>query len=206
MTRLLDRAQSRTTDPELFAGLVHACRYCGLLDASRAAHERARHLDKLIRLNRTRADYLTKFEELIESYNAGSRNIEDLFAELLALSRTLNDEQQRHVRERLSEEELVVFDILTRPAPGLSSEERAEVKKVARELLEKLKQLLVLNWRQKATARSQVKLAIEDVLDQGLPRSYTPDLYKQKCSAVFEHFYETYGDRGASLYRSGGLS
>jgi type I restriction enzyme R subunit len=159
------------------------------------------HLDKLIRLNRTRTDYLTKFEELIESYNAGSRNIEDLFAELLALSRTLNDEQQRHVRERLSEEELVVFDILTRPAPELDQEERAEVKKVARELLDKLKQLLVLNWRQKATARSQVKLAIEDLLDHGLPRAYSPDLYQQKCSAVFEHFYETYGDRGVSIYR-----
>ena len=159
------------------------------------------HLDKLIRLNRTRADYLTKFEELIESYNAGSRNIEDLFAELLALSRTLNDEQQRHVRERLSEEELVVFDILTRPAPELGPEERAEVKKVAKELLEKLKQLLVLEWRQKASARSQVKLAIEEVLDQGLPRAYSPDLYQQKCSAVFEHFYETYGDRGVSIYR-----
>jgi type I restriction enzyme, R subunit len=162
------------------------------------------HLDKLIRLNRTRADYLTKFEELIESYNAGSRNIEDLFAELLALSRTLNDEQQRHVRERLSEEEPVVFDILTRPAPGLSSEERAEVKKVARELLDKLKQLLVINWRQKATARSQVKLAIEDLLDHGLPRAYSPDLYQQKCSAVFEHFYETYGDRGVSIYPTAG--
>ena len=162
------------------------------------------HLDKLIRLNRTRADYLTKFEELIESYNAGSRNIEDLFAELLALSRTLNDEQQRHVRERLSEEELVVFDILTRPAPELGPEERAEVKKVAKELLEKLKQLLVLEWRQKASARSQVKLAIEEMLDQGLPRAYSPDLYQQKCSAVFEHFYETYGDRGASLYQSSG--
>jgi len=49
MTRLLERAQSRTTDPELFAGLVHACRYCGLLDASRAADEQARRLDKLIR-------------------------------------------------------------------------------------------------------------------------------------------------------------
>ncbi|MGE5709008.1 MAG: type I restriction endonuclease subunit R, partial [Nitrospira sp.] len=161
-------------------------------------------LDKLVRLNRTRADYLTKFEELIESYNAGSRNIEDLFAELLALSRTLNEEQQRHVRERLSEEELVVFDILTRPAPELAPEERAEVKKVARELLEKLKTLLVLEWRHKASARSQVKLAIEELLDQGLPRSYTPDLYKQKCSAVFEHFYETYGDRGASIYPAAG--
>jgi len=49
MTRLLERAHSRTTDPDLFAGLVHACRYCGLLDASRAADERARRLDKLIR-------------------------------------------------------------------------------------------------------------------------------------------------------------
>jgi type I restriction enzyme R subunit len=45
-----------------------------------------------------------------------------------------------------------------------------------------------------------VKLAIEDALDQGLPRAYTPDLYKQKCSAVFEHVYETYGDRGTSQY------
>ena len=160
-------------------------------------------LDKLIRLNRTRADYLAKFEELIESYNAGSRNIDELFKELLALSRSLNVEQERHVRENLSEEELVIFDILTRPAPALNAEERTELKKVAKDLLEKLMQLLVLNWRQTVTARSRVKLAIEDVLDQGLPRAYTPDLYKQKCSAVFEHVYEAYGDRGVSPYVSG---
>jgi len=46
---------------------------------------------------------------------------------------SLNDEQERHVRERLSDEELVVFDILTRPAPDLAPEERAEVKKIARD-------------------------------------------------------------------------
>lgn len=45
MVRLLERAASRGADPEIFAGLVHACRYCGLLDASLAAHRRARHLD-----------------------------------------------------------------------------------------------------------------------------------------------------------------
>ena len=159
-------------------------------------------LDKLIRLNRTRADYLTKFEELIDAYNAGSRNIDELFRELLALSRSLNKEQERHVRENLSEEELVIFDILTRPAPELRAAERAELKKVARDLLSKLKQLLVLDWRHTVAARSKVKLAIEDVLDQGLPRAYTPDIYKQKCSAVFEHVYETYGDRGPSPYVS----
>ena len=47
----------------------------------------------------------------------------------------------------MSEVELVVFDILLRPAPELTTEERTEVKKVVRELLAKLKALLVINWR-----------------------------------------------------------
>jgi type I restriction enzyme R subunit len=157
-------------------------------------------LEKMIQLNRTRADFAEKFEALIESYNAGSATIEALYQELLALSNSLNDEQQRHVREAMSEEELVIFDILTRPAPELSTEERAEVKKAARELLARLKALLVLDWRHKAAARSQLKLTIEDVLDTGLPRAYTPTLYHQKCSAVFEHVYESYPERDAGVY------
>ena len=131
-------------------------------------------LEKLIRLNKASMDFQEKFEELIESYNAGSRNIEDLFEELLNLSRNLTAEQERHIRENMSEEELVVFDILTRPAPELSAVERTEIKKIARDLLARLKQLLVINWRQKSTARSQVKLAIEDMLDTGLPPAYSP--------------------------------
>ena len=47
MTRLIERAQ--TPDPELMVGLVSACRYCGLLDASVAAHKRAVELDPRIR-------------------------------------------------------------------------------------------------------------------------------------------------------------
>ena len=157
-------------------------------------------LEKLVALNRTRADFSEKFEELIESYNAGSRTIEALYQELLNLSNSLSTEEQRHVRENLTEEELVIFDILTRPSPELGTDERAEVKKVARELLTRLKALLVLNWRQKSTARSQLKLAIEDALDSGLPRAYTPEIYQQKCSAVFEHVYESYPERNAGVY------
>jgi len=48
MLRLLERARFRRNDAELFAGLVQACRYCGELEASVAAHERARHLDSYI--------------------------------------------------------------------------------------------------------------------------------------------------------------
>ena len=156
-------------------------------------------LEKLIRLNQTRADFAEKFESLIESYNSGSRNLEDLFEELVKLSRNLSDEQQRHIRENMTEEELVIFDLLTRPAPELNDGERAEVKKVARVLLDRLKALLVLNWRQKSSARSQLKLAIEDVLDT-LPAAYDRPLYAQKCSALFEHVYESYPERDGGIY------
>jgi DNA-binding winged helix-turn-helix (wHTH) protein len=47
MVRLLERA--RSADPEIFAGLVSACRYCGLLEASLAADARARSLESRIR-------------------------------------------------------------------------------------------------------------------------------------------------------------
>ena len=46
--RLLNRVRHAPSEPELFAGLVHACRYCGLLDASVAAYERAQRLDPAV--------------------------------------------------------------------------------------------------------------------------------------------------------------
>ena len=45
LVRLLGEANRNGNDPELFAGLVHACRYCGLYDQSRVAHAEARRLD-----------------------------------------------------------------------------------------------------------------------------------------------------------------
>jgi type I restriction enzyme R subunit len=83
----------------------------------------------------------------------------------------------------------------------LSDAERAEVKKVSHELLNKMKLLLVLNWRQKSTARSQLKLTIEKVLDT-LPPAYDRPLYAQKCSALFEHVFESYPERDAGTYAS----
>ncbi len=49
MVRLLGRARERPADPELYAGLAHACRYCGLLRASIAAVDQALRLDPHIR-------------------------------------------------------------------------------------------------------------------------------------------------------------
>ena len=53
-------------------------------------------------------------------------------------------------------------------------------------------------------ARARVRLAIEDVLDEGLPRAYTKDVYSAKCSALFEHVYESYLGDGRSVYAEAG--
>jgi hypothetical protein len=34
----------------------------------------------------------------------------------------------------------------------------------------------------------------------GLPRVYAPEVYRQKCSAVFEHVYESYPERNVGVY------
>ncbi len=60
--------------------------------------------------------------------------------------------------------------------------------------------MLVLKWRQKQQARAKLMEAIEDTLDTGLPSAYTPEIYHQKCSAVFEHVYESYPERDAGVY------
>ena len=48
MVRLLNEATRHGNDAELFAGLVHACRYAGLFEESIAAHAEARRLDPTI--------------------------------------------------------------------------------------------------------------------------------------------------------------
>ncbi|MFL5355358.1 hypothetical protein [Archangium sp.] len=42
------------------------------------------------------------------------------------------------------------------------------------------------------STRARVRSAIADVLDGGLPRAYTPEVFKAKSGAVFQHVYERY--------------
>jgi type I restriction enzyme R subunit len=43
-------------------------------------------------------------------------------------------------------------------------------------------------------------MAIENTLDSGLPTVYATELYQKKCSALFEHVFESYPERGAGVY------
>jgi type I restriction enzyme R subunit len=161
----------------------------------------AQKLIAMVRLNRTRMDYLERFQAMIDAYNAGSLNAEEFFQQLVAFTKSLNEEEQRAVGEQLNEEELALFDLLTKPQIDMSDADRDKVKSTARELLATLKAgKLVLDWRKRQQARAEVRVTIEKLLDQGLPRVYTPELFEQKTTAVFQHVYDAYYGAGRSVY------
>ncbi len=124
-----------------------------------------------------------------------------MFADLATFTKDLSEEEQRHLRENVSEEELAVFDILTRPDPDLSPQETEAIKKVCKDLLAKLKtEKLVLEWRTKRTTRAAVRVEIEKMLDSGLPEKYTSELFETKCGALFQHVLAKYPESGESVY------
>ncbi len=155
----------------------------------------------MVRLNRTRMDYMERFQAMIDAYNAGSLNAEEFFQQLIAFAQSLNEEEQRGVGEQLNEEELALFDILTKPRIEMSDKDREKVKATAKELLSTLKAgKLAIDWRKRQQARADVQVTIRELLDAGLPEAYTPELYEQKTTAVFQHVYDAYYGAGRSVY------
>src|ERR1035437_5733007 len=150
--------------------------------------------------NRTRIDFLQEFQKMIDEYNSGAANIETWFAKLTAFAQRLSEEEKRGIAEQLTEEELTIFDLLTKPEVKLSKAEEREVKKVAKQLLATLKQeKLVLDWKKRQSTRAAVRFTIETVLDE-LPRIYTPELYERKCETVYQHIFDSYQGQGKSQY------
>ena len=158
-------------------------------------------LSAMIRLNKSRMDYQSKFEQMIAEYNAGTIGVADYFEKLFHFVNDLNAEDQRAGTEELSEEELAVFDLLTQREPHLTAPERDEVKAAVKEMLETLKrENLGLDWRKHTQTRAQVRLAVENILDNKLPQPYTLELFNQKSEAVYQHIYDSYYGEGRSIY------
>ena len=155
----------------------------------------------MIRLNKSRMDFQEKFEQMIEEYNSGTIPVDLHNQRLFEFLEELSKETQRADTENLSEEELAIVDILTKPDLALTLPEREEVKTSIRNLLDKLKQEnLVLDWRKQQRLRAQVMLTVGNILGQELPQCYAYELFNQKSEAVYQHVYDSYYGEGKSIY------
>jgi type I restriction enzyme, R subunit len=149
-------------------------------------------LTDMVRRNPTRTDMLERFQSMIAEYNAGSATVEELFNQLLDFIRSMSDEEQRATREGLDEEELAIFDLLTKPEPKLTKAQEIEVKRIARNFLAKLKrEKLVLDWRLKESAKADVRQTIREEFD-ALPEVYDRKIWEEKVERTFQFVFERY--------------
>jgi type I restriction enzyme R subunit len=154
---------------------------------------------EMVRWNKKRARFMERLVSLLQEYNSGAHDIDQLFDELVALAKDLSVEEQRAVKENMSEEELAIFDLLLKEK--LNPEEVACIKGATHELLAKFKPLLVPHWRDFETNRAGVKTTISDLLYAKLPEpTYTEHDCKVKGIEVYNYVYEHYRDEKSFAY------
>ncbi|MBK7975404.1 MAG: DUF3387 domain-containing protein [Deltaproteobacteria bacterium] len=144
-------------------------------------------------------------------FEVGARRLGDRGTDRWSVRRQTQASQAVRVRERLLETLILSIarpvdllrvgrvpgdpldDVHPDPERLHLVDERNEVKKVARDLLARIRSILTVDWQKTAQARARVRDAIEQALDDGLPPAYTPDVFKAKAGVVFQHVYERYG-------------
>ncbi len=169
-------------------------------EAEKLRHQLHHKVQEMVKLNRTRMNYLERFQKMIDDYNLDSCNIETHFRNLLEFAESLQIEDRRKISEGLAEEELAIFDLLNQPNLNLKPQEIITIKQIAQNLLITLKkENLVLDWRKRQQSKAAVEVVIKEILDN-LPDHYSEDLYNQMCESVYQHIYESYTGPGLSIY------
>lgn len=151
---------------------------------------------QMLAQNPSRINFYEKYQEIIREYNQEQNrvNIERTFEDLMQLSHTLTEEEKRYVREGFeNDEQLSMYDVLMKE--DLSKEEIKKLKKVAVDLLAKIKGLIATMDHpfDKQTTRDTIIITIRNTLWRGLPESYSDESINYYKDAVYSYISQRYG-------------
>ncbi len=153
-------------------------------------------LAEMVFSNPNRIDYYKRYNEIIDEYNADKDRaaIEKTFEDLINLSKSMDDEMQRYVREQFdNDRQLAIYDLLF--SDKLSASDIKEIKAMAKEMYNTIKEMIDSfdHWRDKEETKAQVETKIIDIFYEKAPDSIYPchEYYEEK---IFEYFYNTYED------------
>ena len=151
---------------------------------------------QMLAQNPARINFYEKYQEIIREYNQEQNrvNIEHTFEELMQLSTQLTEEEKRYVREGFeNDEQLSMYDVLMKE--NLSKEDIRKLKKVAVDLLAKIKGLIETMDHpfDKRETKATIIIAIRDMLWSELPESYSDESINYYKDAVYNYVSQRYG-------------
>ncbi len=151
---------------------------------------------QMLAQNPARINFYEKYQEIIREYNQEQNrvNIEQTFEELMQLSQQLTEEEKRYVREGFeNDEQLSMYDLLMKE--NLSKDDIKKIKKVAIDLLAKIKELLETMDHpfDKQETKATIIIAIRDTLWRELPESYSDESINYYKDVVYNYVSQQYG-------------
>lgn len=150
-------------------------------------------LQQMIDKNCTRDKFSSRFKNIVDRYNAGGSENEDYYEQLLQLIEDLKKESERPNLMGLSEEELEIFDLLTKGKKLTKAEEQKVIlsaKNLFKKLSENRNNLFVADWYKDEQPKAKVKDAIMEALDADLPDSYNKEIFVVKTDLLLNHFID----------------
>lgn len=163
----------------------------------------ASQIQYMLARNKKRIDYQEEFEAMVDEYNQGSANLEIHYYKLLQFMKKLHEEEERHIKESLTEEELALYDIIILPDIQLTIDEKDRIKGIVRDLLATLKRdKLRFDWDTKQAVKAQIRKVIKEALKK-MPNPYLQEL-NTLHDKIYEHISTTYDGIGKSIYDEAG--
>ena len=153
-------------------------------------------LAQMMAANPSRINFYEKYQQIIHDYNSEQDrvSIEKTFEDLMKLSNQLSEEERRYVREGFeNDEQLSMFDVLMKD--DLTKEDIKKLKKVAVELLNKIKQQLETMDHpfEKQETKASLIITIRDLLWAELPQSYSDESINYYRDKVYNYVSQRYG-------------
>lgn len=147
-------------------------------------------IEMMLMTNPTRVDLYKRYEEIIEEYNRDKDKVEiqKVFEQLLQVHDSLDQEEQRFIREGFStEKELAIYDLLGKDKSALSKSDIGKLKKVAMDLLSVVgtRRSEMGHLRDKASSQAQLKTTIIDHMLNGMPDEFSNADIEARAEVVF---------------------
>ena len=133
-----------------------------------------------------------RYQEIIADYNKDKDDaeIQRVFDDLMTLHDSLDQEEQRYIREGFkTEKELAVFDLLSKDKTSITKGDIDKIKKVAQELMdtvEKRRQEMG-DLRDRASSQAQMKAAIIDRLLEGMPDEFSSEDIEARAEVIYQY-------------------
>jgi len=153
-------------------------------------------LAQMLKNNPLRIDYYQRYQAIVDEYNKDNKKdeIAIIFENLMKLVNEMDEEQKRYVKEGFnSDEELSIYDLLI-SGQTLSKDEIKKVKKLAQDMLTKIKARIheLDHWRDKEETQSIISVLIRDLLWADLPESYADEAIANYRQRIYEYVYNAY--------------